>query len=106
MSTEYRKLLIGIDTMDAPLLRARVRRLAEWVGSRNQPANFSVATKQRDGSWADIESGTKDYCIGYATAMDIAAGCVGAYRAVAPSGYVVWPEEDEGWPSDGAEGGA
>ncbi len=96
---EYAKLLIGIEGLGRDQLVARLHRCAEWIRAvRASPDSFAVECRQRDGSFASIRSGTRDYCIGYASALDACTAEVGAYRVVAPAGYVCWPEDDEGWP--------
>lgn len=97
---EWRKLTINIDNMSAEMLRHRVRRLAEMLRYRDEPNNYQVECHHLDGTLDVMVRGTRDWCIGYATAMASCASVGTVYRAVAPSGYVVWPEEDEGWPGD------
>jgi hypothetical protein len=45
--------------------------------------------------WTDVREGTRDFCLGWAIAMDSVTPEVGAYRVVSPDGQVIWPFSDD-----------
>ena len=101
MRPEDAKALMAVRRyVDSPAVDAIVRRYIETLrlmtDRQSQPNSYSVEA-WAGGEWSFIAAGSKDYCIGFASAKDDDCASVDRWR-VTCGGSVIWP--DKWWLAD------
>ncbi len=96
MSAEDAKLLMAVKRHEsgdhATVLDIVKRILVDARLMRQQPDNYQIEAWTKAEGWCAIGHGTRDYCIGWATASEECLPEVDVYRVTCGSS-IVWPEK-------------
>ena len=103
MSVERMKLRIATERLRAAGDADALARQATWLldtldtlharGGARGPTNYAVMIPGEHHRWWESETGSKDYCVGYATAYVEGDDSRGALHALVVCGtFVLWPE--------------
>lgn len=58
----------------------------------DKPQNYSVYVRERDGSWTEVQVGTRDFCIGYLEGSNTTDFKI----RVGIEGTVIYPDDNYG----------